>query len=66
MRIEINGRLQEVPDGSNIAQLLEHLTLEPRRVAVELNKRLVPRGMFGSTSLAGDDQVEIVTLVGGG
>ena len=66
MLIEINGRPQEVPDGSNVAALLEHLTLEPRRVAVELNKRLVPRGMFDATSLAADDHVEIVTLVGGG
>jgi len=66
MQVVVNGQNQAVPDGSNLAQLLEQLALEPRRVAVELNKRLVPRGQFGLTALGDNDQLEIVTLVGGG
>jgi len=42
------------------------LSLEPRRVAVERNKQLIPRSQHDQTLLADQDQLEIVTLVGGG
>ena len=51
---------------ANVAGLLESLSLEPRRVAVERNRRLVPRARFAETPLAENDELEIVTLVGGG
>jgi len=66
MRIMVNGQWQQQNDGLNVAVLLEKLSLEPRRVAVELNKQLLPRARYAQTALAEDDQLEIVTLVGGG
>jgi thiamine biosynthesis protein ThiS len=66
MKIMVNGQWQQQNDGLNVAVLLEKLSLEPRRVAVELNKRIVPRARYAQTALAEDDQLEIVTLVGGG
>ena len=66
MRIRVNGQWQEQPDEMTVAALLEALSLEPRRVAVERNKLLVRRATFEQTSLADNDELEIVTLVGGG
>ena len=66
MRIVINGEGRELGDGLNVASLLEELALEPRRVAVELNRLIVARKDYAATPLADDDQLEIVTLVGGG
>ncbi len=66
MRIMVNGRWRDESGELTVARLLETLSLEPRRVAVELNRRLVRRAEFGLTSLADNDQLEIVTLVGGG
>lgn len=66
MRIMINGEAKEVPETTSVAQLLESMSLEPRRLAVELNKRIVPRAQYGLTKLSDQDQLEIVTLVGGG
>ncbi len=66
MRILINGRHQEHDRAMTLAELLEELSLEPRRVAVELNRKIVPRGRYASTPLADEDELEIVTLVGGG
>ena len=66
MRIEVNGQWTDQPEGATVAALLESLSLEPRRVAVERNKQLVPRARHGQTKLAENDQLEIVTLVGGG
>jgi thiamine biosynthesis protein ThiS len=65
VRITVNGQWREV-SSSSVLELLEALSLEPRRVAVELNKRIVPRARYGATALADNDCLEIVTLVGGG
>ena len=66
MRISVNGRWRETEDGSTVADLLASLSLEPARVAVERNKQLVPRKHHAETALAEQDDLEIVTLVGGG
>jgi thiamine biosynthesis protein ThiS len=62
----VNGQWREESSPSSISGLLEAMSLEPRRVAVELNKRIVARAQYASTLLADDDRLEIVTLVGGG
>jgi sulfur carrier protein len=66
MRIIVNGHSEELDAATTLAQLLERLALEPRRVAVELNRCIVPRSRYAATALADRDELEIVTLVGGG
>lgn len=66
MRIIVNGEPREQADGCTVAQLIESLGLESRRVAVERNKLLVPRAQHAQTQLSDGDVLEIVTLVGGG
>ncbi len=66
MICRVNGEARELPDGLTVAGLIDLLKLQPRRVAVERNKRLVRRTLFDQTALTADDVIEIVTLVGGG
>ena len=66
MRIVVNGQEQQSPSGATVADLLVGLALEPRRVAVERNRQIVPRARYAQTPLADGDTLEIVTLVGGG
>jgi len=66
MRIRINGEPKDLPDGLTVADLLGQLSLEPTRVAVERNKQIVRRTTFTETALADGDELEILTLVGGG
>ena len=66
MRITLNGRPHDVPDGTRVADLIRSLELTAERVAVELNRELVARARHGETVLAEGDAVEVVTLVGGG
>lgn len=66
MRILVNGEWRDESDGISLVDLLDSLSLEPHRVAVERNKRIVPRKQYGETALADRDELEIVTLVGGG
>lgn len=64
--ILVNGRSQVVPYGLTVAELLVLLQLNPRFLAVERNRELVPRRGHAEVILAAGDELEIVTLVGGG
>ena len=66
MRIIVNGQQHQEKDGLTVAELVTALSLEPRRVAVERNKCIVPRAQYAQTPLTEGDTLEIVTLVGGG
>jgi sulfur carrier protein len=66
MRIKINGLWAEHDDGLTVAKLLETLELDARRVAVERNTAIVRRKTFDQIELVDNDELEIVTLVGGG
>jgi thiamine biosynthesis protein ThiS len=64
--LSVNGEDVQVPTGSTVADLLRTLSLSPTHVAVEHNRRVVPRAEHGSVRLNHGDTVEIVTFVGGG
>jgi thiamine biosynthesis protein ThiS len=66
MRIQVNSEVREAAEGMTIADLLREMSLDARRVAVERNRKLAPRDQHEETTLADGDQLEIVTLVGGG
>jgi len=66
MRIEVNGNVEEQPDGMTIRELLERHELAGSPCAVEVNKTLVSHREHETHRLADGDAVEIVTLVGGG
>jgi sulfur carrier protein len=65
MKITING--QEQTSGPiTLAQLIEQLGMKQDRVAVELNRNIVPRANWAETNLTEGDRLEIVHFVGGG
>ena len=71
MKLTINGQDREFNDREfdsplTISTLIAHLGMKPDRVAVELNRELVPRDRWTSTQLADGDKLEIVHFVGGG
>ena len=66
MKLTVNGKPVELPDGSTVAALVSHLGVEAARVAIERNQDVVPRRTWAEAHLADGDQVEIVTFVGGG
>jgi sulfur carrier protein len=66
MRLILNGRDHEVPDGLTVRGLIEHLALGDGPVAVELNRAIVPRAEHTGRTLAEGDVIEIVHFVGGG
>jgi len=62
----INDERREFPAPLTVEQLLQSLGHESRKVAVEVNRDIVPRAKQSSHELREGDRIEIVTLVGGG
>ena len=66
MRLRINGQDQTLPDGLTVAALVERFAAGRRKVAVEVNRRVVPRAEHAAVQLVEGDEVEIVHAIGGG
>ncbi len=66
MQLTINGEPRTAADHATVADLLLVLGLDSRRIAVEVNRDVVPRADHARRRLSAGDAVEIVTLVGGG
>jgi len=66
MDITLNGEPRTLATAATITELLQTEGLAERRVAVEVNGEIVPRGQHGAHALAEGDKVEIVHALGGG
>jgi len=66
MTFVINGDSKEVPNGLNLEGVLEFFSLPSQRVAVELNKTVIPRREWTTTTVAESDKIEVIHFVGGG
>jgi len=64
--IVVNGRQKQVPTGCTLLQLLAELGIQPAGIAVEVNCRIQTGSQFATTTINESDQIEIVSLVGGG
>ena len=64
--IEINGKSQQVAEGTTVSRLLLDLKINNKYCAVERNLELIPREQHADCELSNGDRIEIVTLVGGG
>ncbi len=62
----VNGDARSVPLGCTVAELIDTLGLATRRVAIAVNRDVVPRSAFTTHQLAADDRVEILEATGGG
>lgn len=66
IEILLNGEKFPLPDAATITALLQAQGLAGRRVAVEVNGEIVPRGRHAEHVLRPGDRVEIVHALGGG
>jgi thiamine biosynthesis protein ThiS len=66
IEVLINGTSCRVPAGLSVASLLAHLEIDPVKVAVELDRRIVKIAEWGRTSVPAGAEIEIVHFVGGG
>jgi thiamine biosynthesis protein ThiS len=66
IEIVVNGQTRPAPAGCTLQELLAWLEVDPARVAVELNRSIVPRQTWNLTTVGPGATLEIVQFVGGG
>ena len=66
IEVTINGETRRFEQALNLDQVLDQLGLAGRKVALERNGEIVPRGSFAVERLRDGDRLEIVVAVGGG
>ncbi len=65
MQLQVNGDSLEF-DGRTISDLLVQLAIHGRRLAVEVNRDIIPKSEHADFALSDGDIVEIVHAIGGG
>lgn len=66
IQLIINGQSHQFTASLSIAQLIEQLSLQGKRIAIERNGEIVPRSQFAEQLLVHGDRLEVVIAVGGG
>jgi sulfur carrier protein len=65
MILKINGEDRDFTV-ITLSELIDQLGIKQDRVAVELNREIIPRERWSETRLKGEDRLEVVHFVGGG
>lgn len=63
--VKINGEMVQA-DGKSVSEMLADMGYSEKRVAVEINRQIVPKAKYSETFLKDGDVVEVVRFVGGG
>ncbi|OGW80064.1 MAG: thiamine biosynthesis protein ThiS [Omnitrophica bacterium RIFCSPLOWO2_12_FULL_44_17] len=66
MVIKINGKNENVEEALNLWELAINKKLSPERIVIERNLRIVPKEEWKEVVLEENDQIEIISFVGGG
>jgi thiamine biosynthesis protein ThiS len=66
LNLTVNGEQRAFPFHLTVAGLVTALELDIRKVAVELNREIVPRSTYAQVALNSGDTLEIVHFIGGG
>lgn len=66
MKIFINGEQKNIADSVTAQHLLEQLGMSQQRVALEINREVVPRSLHAKHKFQDGDRVEIIQAIGGG
>jgi thiazole synthase len=66
MIVYVNGECHELPDNKKVADIIDNMGLAGKRIAVELNKEILPFDQYQNHLLQNGDHLEIVHAIGGG
>lgn len=66
MKITLNGQDKELNDALSLTQLIDHVSVNNKRVIAEINGEIVKKEQWAETIIHNGDNVELVTFVGGG
>jgi len=64
--IKLNGDPYVIEGDARLTTLIATLKMKPKRIAVELNREVVPKANYASITLREGDELELINFVGGG
>ena len=65
-KIQINGKKVVIKQNFTLQDVLKKYKLNKKKVAIELNGKIVPQNKYNSIKLKHNDKIEIVQFIGGG
>lgn len=65
MQLYLNGEITET-QSDNLLELIQELSLEGKRFAIEMNEMIISKSKLSNTALSEFDRIEIIHAVGGG
>ncbi len=65
-KIQLNGKKLLLKQNISILQLLKKYKINGKKVAIEVNGKILPRDNFRKRMLKNKDKIEIVQFIGGG
>jgi thiamine biosynthesis protein ThiS len=66
IKIKLNGKVKSIEDNTKLSNLLRNLNIPIKKVAIEINQRIVDKKKLNKIILKKNDKVEIVHFIGGG
>ena len=66
IKIKINGKTKIIDDKTKLSVFIKNLKVPLRKVAIELNKKIMDKKKLNKTCLKKNDKIEIVHFIGGG
>jgi len=66
MKISVNGDSREYGENTTVADIVSDLDLTGKRIAIELNKEILPFNLYAEQKISANDSLEIVQAIGGG
>ena len=66
IKIKVNGKFKSISENLKISDLVKHLKIPIKKVAIELNQEIIDKKNVSKISLKKNDKIEIVHFIGGG
>jgi len=66
IKIKINGKFSTINENLTLSIFLKQLKIPLKKVAIELNHKIIDKNKISKIKLKQNDKVEIVHFIGGG
>ena len=66
IKINLNGKTLFLAKGTSVYKVIKKTKLQPNKIAIELNKKIISKKNANKIFLKDKDKIEIVHFIGGG
>ena len=66
IKINLNGKTLLLAKGTSVYKVIKKTKLQPNKIAIELNKKIINKKNVNKIFLKNKDKIEIVHFIGGG